>query len=132
MDFHYMKPIVFCMMAVTGPLLAQNYVNSQLPWHDAVLDSYGKLLAWHNPDKNQGYDHVMRLGWDFLEHKVANDTRHGSGLKIYLINAVYDAKTLQGANWQGNPASTFGQFVDAVVGWYPYAADDESVRVVRE
>ncbi len=127
-----MKPIVFCMMAVTGPLLAQNYVNSQLPWHDAVLDSYGKLLAWHNPDKNQGYDHVMRLGWDFLEHKVANDTRHGSGLKIYLINAVYDAKTLQGANWQGNPASTFGQFVDAVVGWYPYAADDESVRVVRE
>jgi hypothetical protein len=118
--------------ALTGPLLGQNYVNSQLPWHDAVLDSYGKLLAWHNPNKNQGYDHVMRIGWDFLEHKVANDTRHGSGLKIYLINAVYDAKTLQGANWQGNPASTFGQFVDAVVGWFPYSADEESVGVVRE
>ena len=131
-----MKSVFLYTMAVAstfmGPLLGQNYVNSQLPWHDTVLDSYGKLLAWHNPDKNQGYDHVMRLGWDFLEHKVANDTRHGTGLKIYLINAVYDAKTLQGANWQGNPASTFGQFVDAVVGWYPYAADEESVRVVRE
>jgi hypothetical protein len=131
-----MKDSLLCMMAVlsglTGPLLGQNYVNSQLPWHDAVLDSCGKLLAWHNPGKNQGYDHVMRTGWDFLEHKVANDTRHGSGLKIYLINAVYDAKTLQGANWQGNPASTFGQFVDAVVGWFPYSADEESVRVVRE
>jgi hypothetical protein len=74
----------------------------------------------------------MRLGWDFLEHKVANDTRHGSGLKIYLINAVFDAHTLQGTNWQGNPASTFGQFVDALVAWYPYAADEESTRVVRE
>jgi hypothetical protein len=131
-----MKSTFLSIMVVfgglTAPLLGQNYVNSQLPWHDAVLDSYGKLLAWHNPGKNQGYDHVMRIGWDFLEHKVANDTRHGSGLKIYLINAVYDAKTLQGANWQGNPASTFGQFVDAVVGWFPYSADEESVRIVRE
>ena len=115
-----------------GLLMGQNYVNSQLPWHDAVLDGNGKLLAWYYPDKNLGYDKVMRLGWDFLEHKVPNDTRHGSGLKIYLINAVFDAKTLQGANWQGNPASTFGQFVDAVVGWYPYSGDEESIRVVRE
>ena len=120
------------ILALTSALTGQNYVNSQLPWHDAVLDAHGKLLAWHHAEKNQGYDKVMRLGWDFLEHKVPNDTRHGSGLKIYLINAVFDARTLQGANWQGNPASTFGQFVDAVVAWYPYSADEESLRVVRE
>jgi hypothetical protein len=122
--------IFACIVPVMLP--AQNYVNSQLPWHDAVLDAQGKLLAWHHPEKNQGYDQVMRLGWDFLEHKVPNDTRHGSGLKIYLINAVFDAKTFQGANWQGNPASTFGQFVDALAGWYPYSGDAEAVRVVRE
>ena len=122
--------IFVCMAPATLP--AQNYVNSQLPWHDAVLDAQGKLLAWHHPEKNQGYDQVMRLGWDFLEHKVPNDTRHGSGLKIYLINAVFDAKTLQGANWQGNPASTFGQFVDALAGWYPYSGDAAAVRIVRE
>ncbi|PYT25325.1 MAG: hypothetical protein DMG57_25620 [Acidobacteria bacterium] len=57
---------------VPAMLPAQNYVNSQLPWHDAVLDSQGKLLAWQHPEKNQGYDNVMRLGWDFLEHRVPN------------------------------------------------------------
>ena len=128
-----MRRLIFIFVCMAPAILpAQNYVNSQLPWHDAVLDAQGKLLAWHHPEKNQGYDQVMRLGWDFLEHKVPNDTRHGSGLKIYLINAVFDAKTLQGANWQGNPASTFGQFVDALAGWYPYSGDAEAVRIVRE
>jgi hypothetical protein len=28
------------------------YVNSELPWHDAVLDSQGKLLAWYRSEKN--------------------------------------------------------------------------------
>lgn len=130
-----MKPFAWWsifLFALAQALPAQNYVNSQLPWHDAVLDAHGRLLAWYYAEKNQGYDKVMHLGWDFLEHKVPNDARHGSGLKIYLINAVFDAKTLQGANWQGNPASTFGQFVDAVAAWYPYSADEESLRVVRE
>lgn len=121
--------VFFCLLPAA--ISAQNYVNSQLPWHDAVLDGQGKLLAWNHPDKNLGYDKVMRLGWDFLEHKVPNDTRHGSGLKIYLINAVFDAQTLQGSNWQGNPASTFGQFVDSLTGWYPYSGDTDAVRLVR-
>ena len=110
---------------------AQGYVNSQLPWHEAVRDSQGKLLAWFNPTEEKGYDKVIRLAWDFMEHKVPNDTLNGTGQKIYLINAVYDAKTQQGTNWQGNPASTFGQFVDSVVGWYPYSGDREAVDLVR-
>ncbi|HEV3415180.1 MAG TPA: hypothetical protein VG056_00115, partial [Pirellulales bacterium] len=48
------------------------YVNSELPWHNAVLDSQGKLLAWYRPEKNLGYDKVLRLAWDFMEHKVPN------------------------------------------------------------
>ncbi len=52
-------------------LLAQDvYVNAQVPWHPVVLDSQGKLLAWYQPEKNLGYDHVIRLGWDFIEHKI--------------------------------------------------------------
>ena len=108
---------------------SRNYVNSELPWHDAVLDPQNKLLAWYHPEKNQGYDKVLRLAWDFMEHKVPNDV--SSGLKVYLVNAVYDAQTGQGTNWQGNPASTFGQFVDSVVAWYPYSGDKESIAVVR-
>ncbi|HZV33426.1 MAG TPA: hypothetical protein VFB72_02530 [Verrucomicrobiae bacterium] len=106
-----------------------NYVNSELPWHQISLDSQHKLLAWYQPEGNLGYDKVLHLGWDFLEHKVPTDPK--TGLKIYLINAVFDAKTLQGVNWQGNPASTFGQFVDSLIAWYPYSGDEEAVAVVR-
>lgn len=124
--------IAIAVVALGAQCLAEEvhrYVNSELPWHDAVLDSRGKLLAWYEPQKNLGYDKVLHLAWDFMENKVPNDPK--SGLKIYLVNAVYDAKTLQGTNWQGNPASTFGQFVDSVVAWYPYSGDEKAIAVVR-
>lgn len=110
---------VICGISVAAQLAAgeqHSYVNSELPWHEAVLDPQGKLLAWYHPERNQGYDHVCQLAWDFMETKVPDDAK--SGLKVYLVNAVYDAKTFQGTNWQGNPASTFGQFVDSAIAWY--------------
>jgi len=109
-----------------------DYVNAQVPWHTVVLDSQGKLLAWYQPDRNLGYDQVLRLGWDFMEHKVPTDSRTGTGLKIYLIDAVYDGKTLQGTYWQHNPAMVYAAMVDSLVGWYPYSGDEEAVQVVRE
>jgi hypothetical protein len=122
--------LAMSLLIVPG-IAAQEYVNAQLPWQAPVLDAQGKLLAWYKPEKNLGYDKVVRLAWDFIEHKVPNDTRHGSGLKIYLINSVFDDKTLQGWNWQHNPASVYGQFVDSLLGWYPYSGDDEAVQVVK-
>jgi len=47
-----------------------HYVNAQLPWHNAVLDPQGRLLAWYSAERNLGYDQVVRLAWDFIEHKV--------------------------------------------------------------
>jgi hypothetical protein len=119
------------LLLTASTLKAQNYVNAQLPWHDRVLDSAGKLLAWYHPEKNLGYDKVLHLGWDFIEHKVPADRRTGTGLKIYLINAVFDDKTLQGTNWQHNPAMVFGSFVDSLAAWYPYSGDEEAVQTVR-
>lgn len=121
--------LVVGLIASGVSLFAADYVNSELPWHDAVRDSQDRLLAWFHPERNQGYDRVLRLAWDYLEHKIPNDA--SSGLKVYLVNAVYDAQTGQGTNWQGNPASTFGQFVDSVVAWFPYSADKESIALVR-
>ena len=106
------------------------YVNAQVAFHPAVLDGQGNLLAWYQPDKNLGYDHVLHLGWNFIEHKVPVDTRHHTGLKIYLINSVMDGDTLQGEYWQHNPAMVYAAFVDGVVGWYPYSGDDEAVTAV--
>ncbi len=80
--------VVSLVPLATEALRAQGYVNAQLPWHKAVLDSQGKLLAWYHPEENLGYDKVLHLGWGFLENKVPNDPK--TGLKIYLINSVFD------------------------------------------
>ncbi len=120
------------LLVAAAPMLrAQDYVNAQLPWHAPVLDGQGRLVAWYHPEKNRGFDQVLKLGWDFIEHKVPNDTRHKTGLKIYLINSVFDDNTLQGSNWQHNPAMVYGSFVDSLAGWYPYSGDEEAVRAVR-
>src|SRR5215469_10537644 len=108
------------------------YVNAQLGWHSPVVDKQGKLLAWYEPEKNLGYDKVLHLGWDFIEHKVPKDTRGKTGQKIYLVNSVFDSETLQGINWQHNPAMVYAAFVDGVVAWYPYSGDSEAVTTVRE
>ncbi len=109
----------------------QMFVNAQLPYHSPVLDQHGKLLAWYEPGKNLGYDRVLRLGWDFIEHKVPLDTRTKTGLKIYLINSVFDDDTLQGVYWQHNPAMVYAAFVDGLVAWYPYSGDEEAITAVR-
>lgn len=136
---HRLRPtLIGCLLVIpmlSFPASSQQvlpaWVNAQLPWQRAVVDSDGRLLAWYHPEKNQGYDKVMRLAWDFIEHKVPNDTRSGTGLKIYLINSVFNDETLQGSNWQHNPASVYGQFVDSLLGWYPYSGDGEAIEVVR-
>ncbi|HET7216340.1 MAG TPA: hypothetical protein VFL79_22320 [Terriglobia bacterium] len=118
------------MVLAAGALRAQGFVNAQLPWHKAVLDSQGKLLPWYHPEENRGYDKVLHLGWDFLEHKVPDDPK--TGLKIYLINSVFDGKTLLGMYWQNNPAMVYGSMVDSLAAWYPYSGDEQAQAVVRQ
>lgn len=128
--------VVMVGFILTVPVTAQEvpapeYVNAQLPWHAPVLDRHGKLLAWYHPEENLGYDHVVRLAWNLLEH-MPNDPR--TGLPAYLNYAVFDGPTLQGSlrgSAQNNPASMFGQFVDSVVAWYPYSGDQAAVAMVR-
>jgi hypothetical protein len=103
-------------------------VNSELPWHAVTVDSQGKLLAWYRPQQHLGYDKVLRLGWNFIEHKVPDQS--GTNLKTYLVNSVFDSGTLQGVYWQSNPAMTFGSFVDSALTWYPYSGDPEAIRTV--
>ncbi len=104
-------------------------VNPDLPWHPAVVDDQGRLLAWYAPRQGLGYDEVLRLGWNFIEHDVPD--QDGTGLKTYLVNSVFDATTGQGVYWQSNPAMTFGSFVDSALAWYPYSGDQAAVRAVK-
>ena len=72
------------ILSLPSPLCCQQqlpgWVNAQLPWQKAVVDPGGRLLAWYHPEKGQGYDKVLRLAWDFIEHKVPNDP--ATGLKV--------------------------------------------------
>jgi hypothetical protein len=112
------------------PAGAQTYLNAQMPWHEVVLDSQGRVVSWYHPEKNLGYDQFLRLDWDFLEHKVPIDT--ATGVKVYLTASMFDGTTFQGINAQTNPAGTFAHFMDLLLGWYPYSGDSESIGVMRE
>ena len=131
--------LIMCLLlSVAGPTALraqepgeQSYlVNAQLPWHHAVLDTGGQLLAWFHPGENRGYDQFLRLDWDFLEHHVPLDPR--TGVKVYLTAPVFDPETRQGISWQHDPASFYAHLTDLLVGWYPYSGDEEATRVVRE
>src|SRR5436190_12680141 len=111
------------------PADQRRLVHPQLPWHPAVVDSNGKLLAWYHPERHLGYDRVLHLGWRFMEERVPVDPR--VGLPVHLTYAVYDRRTLQGVYWQHNPAFLYAAFVDSVIAWYPYSGDRAAIRVVR-
>ena len=124
--------LLFFLIPLSASTQNRKFVNAQLAWHEAVVDQQGKLLAWYKPEKNLGYDKVLRLGWDFIEHKVPRDTRGKTGQKIYLVNSVFDPETLQGINWQHNPAMVYAAFVDGAVAWHAYSGDEEAIATVRE
>jgi hypothetical protein len=105
-------------------------VHPLLPWHRAVLDDQGRLLPWYRPGAGLGYDHVLRLGWRFIEQRVPRDPRTRS--KVFLNYAVFDGQTLHGIYWQHNPAFLNASFVDSLVAWYPYSGDRRAIRPVRE
>ncbi len=104
-------------------------VNRLLPWHKAVLDRDRKLLAWHRPGRNLGYDRVLRLGWDFVERRVPLDRK--TRAKVYLVYPVIDERTFQGTYWQHNPAFLHASFVESLVAWYPYSGDRKAIAAVR-
>ena len=104
-------------------------VNSELPWHPAVTDASGALLAWYEPQQGLGYDHVLRLGWNYVEQQIPDEA--GTDLKTYLVNSVFNGTTGQGVYWQSNPSMVFGSFVDSAVAWYPYSGDGTAISTVR-
>ena len=110
--------------------LASRPVHPLLPWHRATRDRQGRLLAWYRPGAGLGYDHVLRLGWNFIEQVVPRDPK--TKRKVYLNYAVFDGQTLRGGYWQHNPAFLNATFVDSLVSWYPYSGDRRAIGAVRE
>ena len=117
-------------LALTADRTARRpLVHRLLPWHPAVLDARGRLLAWHRPGQNRGYDRVLRLGWNWLERRAPVDAR--TGVKVYLVWPVLDERTYRGTYWQHNPAFVHSSAVESLVAWYPYSGDRRAIDVVR-
>jgi hypothetical protein len=106
-------------------------VNAYLPWHPARVASDGTLEPWYGARaRNLGYDHVLRLGWHFLERGVPVDWR--AGVKVFLAYAVLDQQTRQGTYWQHNPASLYSSLTESLLPWYGYSGDRAAVRLVGQ
>jgi hypothetical protein len=105
-------------------------VNESLPWHTAELDAAGNLQPWYRPRGGLGYDHVLRLGWAFIDHSVPVEGR--TGRRVYLNYAVFDPPTRQGTYWQHDPAELYAAFVDSLLPWYAYSGDRTAITRVRE
>jgi hypothetical protein len=121
--------VISSPQVVAAAVVAPTPVNSELPWHPAVTDASGGLLAWYKPQQGLGYAQVLRLGWNFLEHKIPDEA--GTDLKTYLVNSNFDGTTGQGAYWQSNPSMVFGSFVDSALAWYPYSGDEAAISTVK-
>jgi hypothetical protein len=104
-------------------------VNAYLPWHTAAVDAHGNLEPWYRPRSGLGYDHVLRLGWSFIDHGVPLDRR--TGRRVYFNYAVFDQQTRQGSYWQHDPAELFASFTDALLPWYAYSGDRGAATRVR-
>ncbi|MCW3045887.1 MAG: hypothetical protein JWO74_171 [Solirubrobacterales bacterium] len=117
---------------VPGVLASSEPVHAHLTTHRAVLDRNGRILSWYAPRQTRGYDHVIRLAWNFIESKVPLDSRWGTGLPVHLVSSVYDGTTKQGSYWQHNPASLYAQFVDSLVTWHGYSGDTKAVAAVKQ
>lgn len=104
-------------------------VNRYLPWHAAVVDAHGDLQPWFQAERGLGYDHVLRLGWTFVERRVPHDPR--TGRPVYLNFAVYDARSRHGLYWQHDPAELYAAFVASLLPWYAYSGDRRAVSIVQ-
>jgi hypothetical protein len=103
-------------------------VVDRINGHRVVLDAEGKLLAWINP-QTLAYDHVMRLGWAFLQTKVPLES---NGLRSYLTHSTFDPATLHGTDWPHDPAGLYAMFVDSALPFYAYSGDSTVLDRVRE
>jgi len=110
------------------PFLLLGQPKPRLNGHRVVLDADGKLLSWIEPQE-KAYDHIVKLGWDFIANKVPTES---NGLKVYLTHSTFDPATLRGTDWPHNPAGLYAMFVDSALGYYAYSGDSVVLDRTRE
>ncbi|MDG6980750.1 MAG: hypothetical protein JRN51_06495, partial [Nitrososphaerota archaeon] len=96
--------------------------------HKVKLDSSGRLKPWLGPE-SRAYDRVMKLAWDFIRKVPVED----NGLRSYLSYPTFSSDPPhRGKAWPHNPAGLYSMFVDSLVRYYPYSAEEDLVGLVGE
>jgi hypothetical protein len=116
------------VLLLAGKPLLLGQQKNRLNGHRVVLDGQGKLLSWVTPQQH-AYDRVVKLAWDFIEHKVPAES---NGLKVYLVYSTFDPATLRGTDWPHNPAGLYAMFVDSALAYHAYSGDTVALERVRE
>ena len=125
------RRIIVVLLVLPALGFAQNLIPqhaARLNGHRVVLDAQGKLLSWVEPQE-RAYDHVIKLGWNFILNTVPVES---NGLKTYLTYATFDPATLHGTDWPHDPAGLYAMFVDSALGYYAYSGDSKVIERVSE
>src|SRR2546422_4764736 len=77
-----MPTCLVCFLLSGAGLFSQS--KPRINGHTVVLDSQGKLLSWV-ARQERAYDHVVKLGWNFILNKVPQRSEeHTSELQSRL------------------------------------------------
>jgi hypothetical protein len=121
--------LVLCFIhTAVFELALSGQATERINGHRVVLDTQGQLLSWASPQEH-AYDHIVRLGWEFLKHKVPVES---NGLRTYLTHSTFDLATLHGTDWPHHPAGLYAMFVDSALPYYAYTGDAVVLEKVRE
>lgn len=121
-----MPTCLVCFLLSGAGLFSQS--KPRINGHTVVLDSQGKLLSWV-ARQERAYDHVVKLGWNFILNKVPQES---NGLRAYLTHSTFDPSTLHGTDWPHHPAGLYAMFVDSGLAYYAYSGDSIVLDRVRE
>lgn len=96
--------------------------------HNVVLDGRGKIIPW-TPDPTQGYDHVVRLAWNYLVNDVPNDNQHGK--PAYYSHSYINPDTQELVDWPHNPAGLYSMLIESALRYYGYSGNILPVRIAE-
>jgi len=114
-------------------LLSGNMLQAgQLLWHEARLDSRGRLLSW--VESGAPYDRIIRTAWEAFK----NIPSQPDGYRTYFTYPTFYGPNdpahpgFSGRPWVHHPAGLFAMLTDSAMLYHAYSGDREVLERVRE
>jgi hypothetical protein len=129
--FAFRQPLL-AMVAAISVLAASVSRSERLVWHEARLDSEGKLLSWVEGDSP--YPKVIGMAWEGFKKIPVQP----NGFRTYFTYPTFHGPNDQphalysGRPWVHHPAGLFAMLTDSAILYHAYSGDREVLERVRE